>query len=107
MGVLEMGQAISDLGITVIIVAVFLINIYMDKREASRRDEEYRKTIVILSDSTNNVAKALDLLRQAETNTEILIRQHDERSIEIKQDVQDGFNCIKTDLIEVKTMLRK
>lgn len=116
-------KAISEYGILIIITAITLYFYVKDKldqpkkdreqkekecakdKELALRDEEYRQAIRMLADSTNNVAKALDLLRVAEENSSILLRQHDERSIGIKDDMNVGFGEVRKDLVEVKTIV--
>ena len=116
-------KAISEYGILLVIAGIFLITYWLDRKdrktndqanyqkdqqqraEAIKRDEEYRATIKLLADSTNNVAKALDLLRVSEDTNTTLIRQHDQRSIDIKEDIQKGFGEIKNNLTEVKTIV--
>ena len=128
-------KAITEFGILIVIAGIFLLTYWYDKKEqrkkdiakeeedklrekareerekelrleSLRRDDEYRSTIKLLADSTNNVAKALDLLREAEANTTTLIRSHDQRSIDMKEDIATGFGEIRTDLTEVKTIVR-
>jgi hypothetical protein len=41
----------------------------------------------------------------SETNATNLFLQHDQRSIQTKEDVQRGFNEIKNDLIEFKIIV--
>lgn len=116
-------KIISEYGVLMVITAITLYFYVKDKleqpkkekeqkeREARKeqemalRDEEYRQAIKLLADSTNNVAKALDLLRVAEENNAILLRQHDERSVLIKDDMIAGFGEVRKDLVEVKTIV--
>lgn len=116
-------KIISEYGVLMVITAITLYFYVKDKleqpkrekeqkeREARKeqemalRDEEYRQAIKLLADSTNNVAKALDLLRVAEDNNAILLRQHDERSVLIKDDMIAGFGEVRKDLVEVKTIV--
>lgn len=107
-----MVKLVSQFGVLVVIAGVFLYTYLQDRKDQKKkeevnvkRDDEYRTTIKLLADSTNNVAKALDLLREAEHNTTVLIQQHDQRSIAIKEDLAKGFGEIKNDLVEVKTIV--
>lgn len=130
----EMAKLISEYGILVFIAVLFFATFVADKKTAKeerrernaredareiqrekaekeqrdemrKRDDEYRETIKVLSSSTDNVASALNLLRESENNTTTLIRSHDQRSIDIKEDIQKGFAEIKNDMTEVKTIV--
>lgn len=82
-------KAISEVGILIVIAGLYLWTTYSDKLEN-------KKTLVLLAESNNNIAKSLELLKETMNNQDTILRTHDERSIMIKEDI-----------IEVKTLLHQ
>lgn len=103
---LQVLEAISKYGGLVIIAGLFIVLLYLDRKdrkekESQEREEkqaERKESQAILSElsaSNRNIAESLNLLKTSMDNTNNEFKQHDERAI--KQ-----FSEIKQDLIILK-----
>lgn len=82
---MELIKAISESGILIVIAAVFLYTYLTDKKDNKERDAKYNESLRLLSESNTNIAKALDLLNVNSVNNDKLLREHDERAIQINE----------------------
>ena len=82
---MELINAISESGVLIVIAGVFLYTYIMDKRNNKERDEKYNESLRLLSESNTNIAKALDLLNVSSCNNDKLLREHDERAVQINE----------------------
>lgn len=82
---MEIIQSISESGILIVIAGVFLYTYLTDKKENKERDAKYNESLRLLSESNTNIAKALDLLNVNSVNNDKLLREHDERAIQINE----------------------
>lgn len=82
---MEIIQSISESGILIVIAGVFLYTYLTDKKENKDRDTKYNESLRLLSESNTNIAKALDLLNVSSQNNDKLLREHDERAIQINE----------------------
>lgn len=82
-------KLIGDYGITIVIAGVFLWTVIVDKKDNKKRDEKYNESLGLLSKAIDNMANLIDLLRQSNDNQVNLLKAHDERAIEIKENVAE------------------
>lgn len=82
---MELIKAISESGILIVIAGVFLYTYISDKKDNKERDSKYNESLRLLSESNTNIAKALDLLNVNSSNNDKLLREHDERAIQINE----------------------
>lgn len=82
---MDIVKAISESGILIVIAGVFLYTYLTDKKENKERDAKYNESLRLLSESNQNIAKALDLLNVSSQNNDKLLREHDERAIIINE----------------------
>lgn len=82
---MEIIQSISESGILIVIAGVFLYTYLTDKKDNKERDAKYNESLRLLSESNTNIAKALDLLNVNSVNNDKLLREHDERAIQINE----------------------
>lgn len=91
---MEIIQSISESGILIVISGVFLYTYLTDKKENKERDAKYNESLRLLSESNQNIAKALDLLNVSSQNNDKLLREHDERAIQINERLIEIKNCV-------------
>lgn len=91
---MEIIQAISESGVLVVIAGVFLYTYLNDKKNNLERDNKYNESLRLLSESNQNIAKALDLLNVSSRNNDKLLREHDERAIKINERLIEIKNCV-------------
>ena len=82
---MDLIKAISESGVLIVIAGVFLYTYIMDKKNNKERDEKYNESLRLLSESNRNIAKALDLLNVSSCNNDKLLREHDERAVQINE----------------------
>lgn len=82
---MEMIDAISESGVLIVIAGVFLYTYITDKKNNKERDEKYNESLRLLSESNQNIARALDLLNVSSCNNDKLLREHDERAVQINE----------------------
>ena len=82
---MDLITAISENGILIVIAGVFLYTYITDRKENKDRDVKYNESLRLLSESNTNIAKALDLLNVNSSNNDKLLREHDERAIQINE----------------------
>lgn len=82
---MEAAKLITENGILVVIAGIFLYTYLVDKKELKVRDNKYNESLRLLSESNNNIAKALDLLNNNSLQNDKLLREHDERAIVINE----------------------
>ena len=97
----EIAKIIGDYGILTAIAIVFIFNTIQDRKDKKeqevsngKRDEKYNESLSLLAKAIDNMGNLIDLLKQSNDNQAEVFKQHDERSI-----------CIKEDLIEIKTLV--
>jgi len=91
---MEIIQTISESGILIVIAGVFLYTYLSDKKDNKERDAKYNESLRLLSESNTNIAKALDLLNVNSVNNDKLLREHDERAIQINERLIEIKNCV-------------
>ena len=72
---------ISNYGVTIIIVALFLWDWISNRKDVKNSLEQ-------MSKANDNTANSLDLLRKSMENQEKLLVEHDKRSIEIMSEIK-------------------
>jgi hypothetical protein len=89
-------KAISEYGVLIVIAGVFIWMVVTDRKaskqreeDTKKRDDKYNESLSLLSQSNENIAKSLDLLTRSMETNETLLRQHDERSIKMKEDIAE------------------
>lgn len=82
---MDLIKAISESGVLIVIAGVFLYTYISDKKNNKERDEKYNESLRLLSESNRNIAKALDLLNVSSCNNDKLLREHDERAVQINE----------------------
>lgn len=80
-------KLIGEYGITIVIAGIFLWTVIIDKKDVKIRDDKYNDSISLLSKAIDNMANLIDLLRQSNDNQLGILKQHDERSIKIKEEI--------------------
>ena len=80
-------KAIADNGIAIVLAGAFIwVFIYMVTT--------INVTLTKLSESNDNIAKVLELLKITQENSITLLRQHDERSISIKEQLNEIVGAV-------------
>ena len=102
---MDLVKAISESGILIVIAGVFLYTYLTDKKKSEDRDNKYNSSLVLLSESNNNIAKALDLLNTNACNNDKLLREHDARSVIINERVLEIKNAATA--LEKKTIRKE
>lgn len=82
---MELIKAISENGILIVIAGVFLYTYITDRKANKERDLMFNASLKLLSEGNQNIAKILDLLNINSCNNDKLLREHDERAIQINE----------------------
>lgn len=97
----EIVKSIAEYGVLIVIAGVFLYNTFQDRKDKKeqeikneKRDIQYNESLSLLAKAIENMGNLIDLLRQSNENQINTFKQHDERSISIKED-----------LVEIKTLV--
>ena len=87
-------KLIVDYGILMVIAGVFIWNTIqdrIDKKDATekneKRDTKYNESLQLLSQSNDNIASALNLLKTSTDTNNSLLKEHDERAIKICENI--------------------
>ena len=113
MDFVEIAKAITNYGLLVIISSLaiwFVVYNYMQqgkrdeklKLEQIERDNKYNESLQMLAKSIDNQTKLLELYKTSLENTEILLKQHDERVMSALSRHDDRAITIKEEIIELK-----
>lgn len=96
----EFANLILNYGGTVILAALFIYIFIADRKDRKEEKENNTQVLKELSNSNNNIAESLNLLKTSiDTNT-AEYRQHDERAIQ-------QFSNISEKLIRIEDKLNK
>lgn len=82
---MEIAKLITENGIMIIICAVFIYQYLNDKKELKARDDKYNDSLRLLSESSDNIARALTLLTEQSKRGEESMVKHDERAIKMNE----------------------
>lgn len=91
---MELIDAISESGVLIVIAGVFLYTYITDKKNNKERDLMFNASLRLLSEGNQNIAKILDLLNINSCNNDKLLREHDERAIQINERLIEIKNCV-------------
>lgn len=101
-------KLVGEYGILTAIAIVFIWTTILDRKDKvqdkkdkkeeieknEKRDNKYNESLQLLSQSNDNIASALNLLKTSTDTNNCLLREHDERAIKIREDI-----------IEIKTVV--
>lgn len=110
MGVEEVAKLIANYGALTAMAILFIISWLQEKKKTnalSKTSEELAKTnsesLIVLSESNSNIAKTLEILQQNYDRQSECLRNHDNRVVEFKTDVE----IIKSDVKVIKDKLER
>lgn len=75
----EMAKLLSDYGVGLIIVVLFIYDWLTNKKDIKKTLEQNEKCLEEISSSTKNTAKSLDLLQQSMNEQKDSLMIHDKR----------------------------
>ena len=107
----ELSSSIFQYGGTVIMAVLFIIYLFLDRKDRKEKEVEDKKDkqaeresnnaiLKELSASNRNIAESLNLLKTSMDNTNNEFKQHDERAIK-------SFQIIHEDLLILKERKEK
>lgn len=85
----ELTKIIADNGIAVVLATAFIWDWFYNRKTNN-------ETLIKLSESNENIAKALELLKMSMENNDKLLRQHDERAIKIKEQLNEIVGAVSS-----------
>lgn len=77
----EYANLISNYGVMIIIVALFIWDWISNKKDI-------KDTLTEMKKSNDNTSKSLELLRKSMENQEHIMQEHDKRSIDIQNTIE-------------------
>lgn len=96
----EFANLIFNYGGTVVLAALFIYIFVADKKDKKEEKENNTQVLKELSNSNNNIAESLNLLKTSIDNNTAEYRQHDDRAIQ-------QFSNINEKLIRIEDKLGK
>lgn len=96
----EFANLIFNYGGTVVLAALFIYIFVADRKDKKEEKENNTQVLKELSNSNNNIAESLNLLKTSIDNNTAEYRQHDDRAIQ-------QFSNINEKLIRIEDELGK
>ena len=96
----EFANLIFNYGGTVVLAALFIYIFVADRKDKKEEKENNTQVLKELSNSNNNIAESLNLLKASIDNNTAEYRQHDDRAIQ-------QFSNINEKLIRIEDKLGK
>lgn len=96
----EFANLIFNYGGTVVLAALFIYIFIADRKDKKEEKENNTQVLKELSNSNNNIAESLNLLKTSIDNNTAEYRQHDDRAIQ-------QFSNINEKLIRIENKLGK
>lgn len=96
----EFANLIFNYGGTVVLAALFIYIFITDRKDKKEEKENNTQVLKELSNSNNNLAESLNLLKTSIDNNTAEYRQHDDRAIQ-------QFSNINEKLIRIEDKLGK
>lgn len=96
----EFANIIFNYGGTVVLAALFIYIFIADRKDKKEEKENNTQVLKELSNSNNNIAESLNLLKTSIDNNTAEYRQHDDRAIQ-------QFSNINEKLIRIEDKLGK
>lgn len=96
----EFANLIFNYGGTVVLAALFIYIFIADRKDKKEEKENNTQVLKELSNSNNNIAESLNLLKTSIDNNTAEYRQHDDRAIQ-------QFSNINEKLIRIEDKLCK
>jgi hypothetical protein len=96
----EFANLIFNYGGTVVLAALFIYIFVADRKDKKEEKENNTQVLKELSNSNNNIAESLNLLKTSIDNNTAEYRQHDDRAIQ-------QFSNINEKLIRIEDKLGK
>jgi hypothetical protein len=96
----EFANLIFNYGGTVVLAALFIYIFIADRKDKKEEKENNTQVLKELSNSNNNIAESLNLLKTSIDNNTAEYRQHDDRAIQ-------QFSNINEKLIRIEDKLGK
>lgn len=96
----ELANLIFNYGGTVVLAALFIYIFVADRKDKKEEKENNTQVLKELSNSNNNIAESLNLLKTSIDNNTAEYRQHDDRAIQ-------QFSNINEKLIRIEDKLGK
>lgn len=96
----EFTNLIFNYGGTVVLAALFIYIFIADRKDKKEEKENNTQVLKELSNSNNNIAESLNLLKTSIDNNTAEYRQHDDRAIQ-------QFSNINEKLIRIEDKLGK
>lgn len=96
----EFANLIFNYGGTVVLAALFIYIFVADRKDKKEEKENNTQVLKELSNSNNNIAESLNLLKTSIDNNTAEYRQHDDRAIQ-------QFGNINEKLIRIEDKLGK
>lgn len=96
----EFANLIFNYGGTVVLAALFIYIFVADRKDKKKEKENNTQVLKELSNSNNNIAESLNLLKTSIDNNTAEYRQHDDRAIQ-------QFSNINEKLIRIEDKLGK
>ena len=96
----EFANLIFNYGGTVVLAALFIYIFIADRKDKKEEKENNTQVLKELSNSNNNIAESLNLLKTSIDNNTAEYRQHDDRAIQ-------QFSNINEKLIRIEDKLKK
>ncbi len=96
----EFANLIFNYGGTVVLAALFIYIFVADRKDKKEEKENSTQVLKELSNSNNNIAESLNLLKTSIDNNTAEYRQHDDRAIQ-------QFSNINEKLIRIEDKLGK
>lgn len=96
----EFANLIFNYGGTVVLAALFIYIFVADSKDKKEEKENNTQVLKELSNSNNNIAESLNLLKTSIDNNTAEYRQHDDRAIQ-------QFSNINEKLIRIEDKLGK
>lgn len=96
----EFANLIFNYGGTVVLAALFIYIFLADRKDKKEEKENNTQVLKELSNSNNNIAESLNLLKTSIDNNTAEYRQHDDRAIQ-------QFSNINEKLIRIEDKLGK
>lgn len=96
----EFANLIFNYGGTVVLAALFIYIFIADRKDKKEEKENNTQVLKELSNSNNNIAESLSLLKTSIDNNTAEYRQHDDRAIQ-------QFSNINEKLIRIEDKLGK
>lgn len=96
----EFANLIFNYGGTIVLAALFIYIFVADRKDKKEEKENNTQVLKELSNSNNNIAESLNLLKTSIDNNTAEYRQHDDRAIQ-------QFSNINEKLIRIEDKLGK